>query len=143
MTKAAQIPMTLEQGLQATYASATASLMGIIRSIDANECPKRATLIGEIGIKTESHLSEALNAKGRAFPVAWLPAYVRHDRRDLIANEIARWKDLRCTPLRPRSPAEKLARLERVLDAMGVTGDFIRERAAVLPDAEQEEERGR
>lgn len=114
--------------------------MEIIKDIDATEAPKRSALVEEIGIKSESHLSEALNHKGgKNFPLCWLPAYVRHDKRDRIANEIARWKGGKVVPLHPRTPAEQLARVERVLDQMGVTGDFIREQADALPDTEGDE----
>lgn len=137
MGKPEQGKLTLVAGFQATYASATNRLLERIRKVDLEHAPKRCALLADLGIKSESHLSEALRSKGKNFPVSWLPAYVRYDDTDSIANEIASWRGGKVVPLRPQSPAERLARLERVLDRLGDTGDFIRTQANALPDDEE------
>ena len=139
MGRPEQGKLTLVAGLQATHASATARLMERIRAVDLNHAPKRRALLAEPGIKSESHLSEALRSAGKNFPVSWLPGYVLYDEGDTIAGEIASWRGNKVVRPGPVSLAARLERLERVLDRMGETGDFIRERAAALPDLEDVE----
>lgn len=126
--------LTLVGGLQASNASATVGLLKKIRRVDLEFAPKRVVLMEELpGCKSESHLSEAISGE-KNFPLRWLPAYARYDREQLIAGEVARWTGSKVVPLRPRTKAERLARYEHVLDALGDVGDLVRRKADDLPD---------
>jgi hypothetical protein len=134
MSRPEQKDLALSGGLLVSHARAARELLSQIRHVDSHFAPKRSELIKELpGCRSESHLSEAL-AGDKNFPVRWLPTYVRYDAGLLIPSEVARWVAHKIAPARPMSDAERVARLEMAMEALGDVGDLVRRRAEAFPD---------
>jgi hypothetical protein len=126
--------LTLDQGLQATYASASDKLHAAVRKVIRTAEMKQGDDFAKSLNLTPSHLSEALSGRGaKHFSLRWLPRVLHLDRERHYLSTEAELVACRVVPKEPLTPAQKLALLKAELRENGADVDALEGRAYLRP----------
>src|SRR4051812_28961939 len=113
MPNGKQQPLSLDQGLQATYGSASEKLHTAVRLVIREaEMKQGQDFAASLGL-SPSHLSEALNGHGnKHFSLRWLPRVLHLDKGLRFLSTAADLVSCRVLPKEPMTAAQKLELLK-------------------------------